>query len=127
VARADDSASLALQPHPRAAPPPTRPPKTYPHKGRVVGLYYGADGAPTPALAAAEAAAAEGERLKAEKAEEERKYIACSMKYTAAEGGGDGCRGMNWGWVSRGGRAGEEVHRLQHEVHGGGRWGGQRG
>jgi hypothetical protein len=61
--------------------------QTYPHKGRAEGLYYTAAGEPTDTLRQVEARAAEGARLKEEKAKEVAKYTSCGMKYTTAEGG----------------------------------------
>ncbi|KIZ05646.1 hypothetical protein MNEG_2315 [Monoraphidium neglectum] len=61
--------------------------RTYPHKGRAEGLYYTAAGEPTDTLRQVEARAAEGARLKEEKAKEVAKYTSCGMKYTTAEGG----------------------------------------
>ncbi|KAI8476806.1 MAG: hypothetical protein J3K34DRAFT_400516 [Monoraphidium minutum] len=66
--------------------------KEYPHVGRVEGLYYTAAGDPAPGLAAAEAAAEEGGRLKKEKEARAQEYVSCSIKYTEAEGGRVWCK-----------------------------------
>jgi len=62
-------------------------PQTYPQKGKLEGAYYSASGQPTSLLLKLEARAVEGERLKEEKEREEKQYVACSVKYSEAEGG----------------------------------------
>ncbi|GBF96421.1 hypothetical protein Rsub_09220 [Raphidocelis subcapitata] len=68
--------------------------ETYPHKGRLSGLYYSPEGRPTALLSEVEARAEEGERVKARKAEEAKaSLVPCGVKYTEAEGGKVWCEG----------------------------------
>lgn len=123
---------LPFHPHrPKTHPP--RAPQTYHYKGKLVGLYHDATGAPTAALKQVEEAAEEGKRIKEEKAKEVQRYTACSVKYTSVEGGlgatptlggwEPGGRGPRWGlqvacaaWGIEVGAAGEAACLLLHDA-----------
>lgn len=60
--------------------------QTYTYKGKLIGRFFDEQGAATAALQSVHERAKEGERLKAERAEEEKNWPSCNTKWTQEEG-----------------------------------------